>query len=481
MAFVFYDTETTGTDTTFDQILQFAAILTDSDFGELDRFEIRCRLLPHVVPAPGALRANRVRPAVLTDPSLPSHYEAVCAIADRLRSWSPAAFIGYNSLSFDETLLRQAFYQNLKPIYLTNTNRSTRGDVLRLVQATRVYAPDCIIVPTADSGRPTLRLDALAPANGFNHANAHDAMGDVEATIFMARLIKQRASEIWGTLLPLAAKPAVIERTMSREILSHTEFFMGKPHSWLVVGCGQNPEYVAQLGVFDLRYDPADYLEMSVEQLIEVMNGRAKAIRCIKANAQPILLPRALAGPDLHNLCIDNNEIERRARLIAETDGFQLRVGEAISNRYTPKEPSNFVEERIYDGFPRRPDEFLMQRFHQVPWEQRAAILRHIEDPRIRELGYRLIYTERPEHLLVQKRVELDKWFAQRMSPNFEAPWLTIVGALEKVEEILTGEIKDRELIVEVKVWLESIGQKSSSPQAFIRPPRLPAWESFRQ
>ena len=60
MAFVFYDTETTGTDTTFDQILQFAAILTDDDFHELDRFEIRCRLMPHVVPAPGALRANRV-------------------------------------------------------------------------------------------------------------------------------------------------------------------------------------------------------------------------------------------------------------------------------------------------------------------------------------------------------------------------------------------------------------------------------------
>ena len=50
-SFVFYDTETTGTDTVFDQILQFAAILTDDNMRELDRFEIRCRLLPHVVPA----------------------------------------------------------------------------------------------------------------------------------------------------------------------------------------------------------------------------------------------------------------------------------------------------------------------------------------------------------------------------------------------------------------------------------------------
>ena len=53
MGIVFYDTETTGTDTFFDQILQFAAIHTDVDLNEIDRFEIRCRLLPHVVPGRG--------------------------------------------------------------------------------------------------------------------------------------------------------------------------------------------------------------------------------------------------------------------------------------------------------------------------------------------------------------------------------------------------------------------------------------------
>ena len=33
MPFVFYDTETTGTDTDFDQILQFAAIKTDDELN----------------------------------------------------------------------------------------------------------------------------------------------------------------------------------------------------------------------------------------------------------------------------------------------------------------------------------------------------------------------------------------------------------------------------------------------------------------
>ena len=44
MHFIFYDSETTGTDTTFDQIVQLAAILTDANLNVLDRFETRCHL-----------------------------------------------------------------------------------------------------------------------------------------------------------------------------------------------------------------------------------------------------------------------------------------------------------------------------------------------------------------------------------------------------------------------------------------------------
>ena len=113
MTFVIYDTETTGTNTAFDQILQFGAIKTDCELNELDRFEIRCRLLPYVVPAPGAMRVTGVSVGQLTDPALPTHYQMVRAIKAKLDEWSPAIFIGHNSLGFDEHLLRQAFYKAL--------------------------------------------------------------------------------------------------------------------------------------------------------------------------------------------------------------------------------------------------------------------------------------------------------------------------------------------------------------------------------
>ena len=65
MAIVFYDTETTGTKLHFDQILQFAAILTDNDLNEIERFEIRSRILANVVPSPGryAPYEGQCRPA----------------------------------------------------------------------------------------------------------------------------------------------------------------------------------------------------------------------------------------------------------------------------------------------------------------------------------------------------------------------------------------------------------------------------------
>ena len=114
MPYVFYDTETTGTETAFDQILQFAAIKTDDDLNELDRFNIRCRLLPHIIPSPGALRVTHVTPAMLTDPALPSHYEMIRQIRDKLLAWSPATFIGFNSIAFDEDLLRQALSDRVR-------------------------------------------------------------------------------------------------------------------------------------------------------------------------------------------------------------------------------------------------------------------------------------------------------------------------------------------------------------------------------
>ncbi|WP_196815291.1 exonuclease domain-containing protein [Mesorhizobium sp. L2C084A000] len=120
MPFIFYDTETTGADRSFDQILQFAAALTDDDLNVIDSFEIRCRLLPHTVPSPDAMVVTGVRVDQLFDLQIPSHHKMCGRIHEVLTAWSPAPTVAYNSVSCDEELLRRAFCSSLLPIYLIN-------------------------------------------------------------------------------------------------------------------------------------------------------------------------------------------------------------------------------------------------------------------------------------------------------------------------------------------------------------------------
>ncbi len=462
MPYVFYDTETTGTETAFDQILQFAAIRTDDDLNELDRFNIRCRLLPHIVPAPGALRVNRVTPTMLTDPALPSHYEAIKRIRSKLLEWSPAIFIGYNSIAFDEDLLRQALFQPLHPAYLTNTKGNARADVMRIAHATSVYSPNSIAVPIDDGGRQTFRLEHLAPANGYDHGQAHEAMADVEATIHMARLTRERAPEIWQAMDRAARKSSVIQHVTGETMVSLTEYHFGRPYSWLVTYCGENPHYDAQLAVFDLFHDPDEYRSLSVEQLVSVLNASPKVIRSLRTNAQPILMPADAAPDSTKALQISPEERRRRVDVIRGDVDFRMRVGQALALRFADKEPSPHVEQRIYDGFPGRQDQALMEQFHRVEWEERATLADQIEDPRLSEFAYRLIYFERPDLLSAAKSAELRTWCAEHtLTEDESVPWTTVPKALREADDLLavaTGD--DARLLGEVKDFLYDLADR---------------------
>ena len=73
--FAFYDFETTGISPAFDQPLQFAAILVDDDFQEIERVNLRCRLSRHIIPSPYAMLVTGLEPDQLVDETLPSLFE----------------------------------------------------------------------------------------------------------------------------------------------------------------------------------------------------------------------------------------------------------------------------------------------------------------------------------------------------------------------------------------------------------------------
>jgi exodeoxyribonuclease-1 len=464
MSLVFYDTETTGIHTAFDQILQFAAIQTDDDFNELDRFEIRCRLLPHVVPSPGAMRVTGVSVAQLTDPNLPSHYEMVRAIRRKLDAWSPAVFMGYNSLQFDEQLLRQALFQTLHSPYLTNTNGNCRADVLRIVQAASVFAPNTITVPVGDRGQSVFRLDRLAPANGFDHAHAHDALADVEATIHLCRLLAERNHEFWSWCTRFSRKFVVQDFVRKNPVFCLTEFYYSRPHSWLVTPIGKSPGNQNDIFALDLANDPDELGALDDDELARRLAQSPRPVRRIRANAFPLIapvddMPAASMASELSRA-----EVERRAAIIRRKSALRERLCALMDEERKDAEPSPHLEEQIYDGFITDEDAPLLAEFHDASWDDRLALTDRIRDRRLRLLGRRLVYFERPDLFARKERRDIEIALAKRLlGTDDPGKWLTLPDAIRQADDLIaTATGDERKLLDEHRAYLAGRTEQAS-------------------
>lgn len=438
MAFVFYDTETTGTATAFDQILQFAAIHTDDELIELDQCEVRSRLDAHIVAHPGALLTNGITVEILTKADLPSHYEMVRAVRAKLLEWSPAVFVGYNSLKFDEKMLRSAFYQTLHPPYLTSVDGNCRADAMSLVQAASIFAPHCLSVPTDDKGKLTYKLDRIAPQNGFAHEHAHDALADVQATLHLARCVKAKAKDCWDRFVTFARKSNVATFIETSEGFVLTEFYYNRAYHYPVGFFAVDPEQSNVMLCLDLRNDQTWMKSLSEQDLGKALKRPPKPIRRVKINDCPLIAPfEAMPTSALHSMSID--ELRKAARDLRQDEQFCTTLLKAWMDVPEVYEDSPHVEEQLYVDFIPRADLARMEAFHAADWPQRNAILGEISDARIQHFGQRLIYLHDPELLPPAVKAQLDELIASRLlddDPPAEK-WTSIPAALKATEEAL--------------------------------------------
>lgn len=430
MSFVFYDFETSGTSPAFDQPIQFAAILTDEDLVPLERVDIRCKLAPHILPAPWAMAVTGVDPELLTDPSLPSWFEFVQRLSNLIDRWGPSTWTGYNSIAFDEEMLRQSFYQNLHPnLYRTQMNGNDRLDIMKVVYAAWELAPDTLNWPVDDRGRNSFKLDQLAPANGFEHHDAHDALGDVEATIHIARLIRDRAPEVWKQSQRNKSKQKVNALLESGHALRLVERFgAAAPRSYLGAFCGRSQNNPNSVGFLDLGLvNPADFAGASDEEIAAAVSDTPKVIRTITVNKCPSLFE----APD-----VDGQTLVK-AETLAHMNDFHQKVSQALTNRWADKDEPKHLEQKIYSGFFSSNDKLKLEKFQVSSWEDRASTIGEFEDQRLRLLGQRLIYLYRPDLLdtNTKNRIAagaLDRWMSSL--PN--SPWMTFARVEIQLAEI---------------------------------------------
>jgi exodeoxyribonuclease-1 len=453
MTFAFYDLETTGLSPAFDQPLQFAAILTDDEFREIERVNLRCRIAPHIIPSPWALAVTGVSPAQLLDPALPTLFEFTQEIGTLIDRWSPAIWTGFNSIRFDEEMLRQAFYQNLQPdIFATQFNGNTRFDMLTALYAVWYRQPDLVEWPVDADGRVRFKLDRIAPLNGFTAHNAHDALGDVEASIHIARQIAERAPALWAELLANRDKAHVQARLETYQPMALVERFGGGlPRATLGCFCGYSASNPNKAGFFDLEAaDPADFLTADDAALFAAVDATPKIIRSLSVNKTPALL--SLPTPSDLQL--------RRFEVIANAPEFRARVAQALAARFPedPAAPTPPVEKRIFGGFYSHADKALLAEFQRADWPQRQDILAALSDPRLRQLGRRLVAFYAPQLLSLEERAQFEDWRSERWSaPDApETEWMTVEKFRRTLGEIRTDGGLDQAMIGEIEAYLQA-------------------------
>lgn len=451
MNFAFYDLETTGISPAFDQPLQFAAILTDAEFREIERVNLRCRIAPHIIPSPWALAVTGVRPAQLTDPSLPNLFEFTQEIGALIERWSPAIWTGFNSIRFDEEMLRQAFYQNLQPdVFATQFNGNTRFDVLTALYAVWHRQPDLFEWPVDADGRVRFKLDRIAPLNGFAAHNAHDALGDVEATIHISRQIAQRAPALWAELLANRDKAHVQSNLGTFQPMALVERFGGGlPRATVGCFCGASASNPNQAAFFDLdAADPADLLVADDAALFAAVDATPKVIRSLTVNKSPALL--SVLTPSAEQL--------RRAEVIANAPEFRIRVGQALAARFPedPAAPTPPVEKQIYGGFYSHADKALLVEFQRAGWPRRQEITATITDPRLRQLGRRLVAFHSPGLLSAEEQGQYQAWLRERWSaPDVpETEWISRDRAHAALTQMRADGGIDPGLMGEIEAYL---------------------------
>ena len=470
--FVFYDFETSSSNKYWGQIIQVGAILTNDNLEELDRYEARCRLSPSIIPEAMALIVNKSSPKMLKGANL-SHYEMIRQFVETLKRWGKATFIGYNSIDFDEEFLRNSLFQTLEYAYLTSTNGNNRGDLLNLARAANLYYPNTLKNSISDKGNAVYKLDQMAPLNGIEHSDAHSAIGDVIATLGIAKIIAKKAPSVWKASLCTTNKDETLKIIKSELYFCTNEYFYGKSRPYVQAYVCQHPRFQWPK-CFDLKHDPQIYLDMPVADLKVAMGKNPKFLRTIRHNKHPIIMNPSYGNEFDEYKMIGAEKLASRAKMIKDNTKFAEKISQILQDEAEEKEQTKsqediYEEESIYTKFTSNEDNKMMPVFHKAEWNKKLTVLDKIKDERLHYFGRRLIYEERPEVLPKEEYNQIRATIAKRLLSTNNEKWNTISRTYSEIDTLREkfereGKPENLTILDDINAYVEEMEKFYNQP-----------------
>ena len=318
---------------------------------------------------------------------------------------------------------------------------------------------NCLAIPIHPDGKRAFKLGLMAAANNVALDNAHDALADANATLGIAKLIRQRAPALWDALMANARKSGPLKVIQNEPVLLLSEHY-GAAVNYIVTAIAKNANKPNEWALFDLGFDPAGYLDANDDDLRAAIDGQTKVVRRVSINAQPGLLPIGFAPEDVLGGRQSLETYQARAHAIRDHAEFRRRISRLLAARYEDQVEPAHVEQRIYSRFPSNADQTRMHSFHAHGWEDRIDIIQEIEDERYRQIGQRIVSIERPDLLTDAQRQRWESWRRERFLTDKNVPWMTVASALEELaNESQDATPAQQEQLADLERFLNGLGR----------------------
>lgn len=462
--FFFYDLETSGLSARDDRIMQFAGQRTDLDFNPIgEPVNELIRLSDDTLPSPEALFVTGITPQSTVADGYSEAEFARILINDIFTSDTIA--VGFNNIRFDDEFVRHFLWRNFyDPYEWCWKDGRSRWDILDAVRMTRALRPDGIEWPVTDDGKATNRLELLTKLNGVDHYKAHDALSDVMATIEVAKLIHHKQPQLLDYLLKMRDKRAVMNLVNldDKRPFVYTSGRYDADHDKTTVAFPLTSGRNGNVAVYDLRYDPSDFIAMNQQQLASIMfaswedrqaEGFQKLpVKELQYNRVPAVAPLGVLEQEKgwEKIHLDIETVERHKKLLLAAPHFAENIRTILEGRPEFKKSSD-PEAQLYDGFVGDKDKIRIETVRNASERELADFHPHFDDERLDPLLLHYKARNYPTTLSESEVMQWESWRTARIAAKLPI----FMKSLAKLAPTATDD--QQFILQELQLWAESV------------------------
>lgn len=493
MTFYFYDLETSGLSSRAQRIMQFAGQRTDMDLkpiGEPDNWLVK--LSDEILPDPDAILVTGITPQKTHSEGyteaefLKLFFESVC---------QPDTIItGFNNARFDDEFIRTTLWRNFYDPYEWQwQDGRSRWDLMDVVRMVRAIRPQGIKWPfgparkkgLSEHGKivapkvgdedpkklvPTNRLELITELNGLSHDNAHDALSDVNATIAVAKLIKDKQPKMFDYLLSMRNKKEVAKLVDPDEPVPYlyTSGRYSNQHLKTTAVCSISSLEHGNVLVYDLSVNPNVFINQSDQELTQTLFNRDSEtekliVKVLKPNTCPAVAPLGVLDEDAEeNIGLKKSQLILNFQDLMKKPEFLDRIIQ-LHDKQTQDKKSKYKtatdpEFQLYDGFVGEGDKQKLRVVRASDSESLADLSLDFADPRLEPLLIRYKAKNYPRSLNSTERDEWEDYRAKRIVEGTDGQ-LSIMEFDKKISELqlIKTDSNSQYLLEELRLYAQSI------------------------